>query len=331
MMQKKFFLIVILSALVLLRANSQKQWWYGSFDHICDDREYYSGFATAQTILGARIDAGRGFEIDTFHQVYVGLNYMFEYGSDPTALQPIPDLYYKYEIKHFRMFFGSFPRKDLLNYPLVLLTDTLAYYRPNIQGGLMEFSGDWGYQNAWCDWVSRQTMTDHEAFLSGTSGHIKYGMLYLEDYFYMYHHAGTMAKDTLNEHVRDNGGGAIYLGIDLNGKTFFNKLTFDVGGVGNYDRYRPTPYTNNYGLQFRLSALYKKVGLDATWYKGDKISLAYGEPFYSSGNYARIDAYIKPFKSKHTDSKIGWSFHYVNGNTLDNSFQVFFRADFLNM
>jgi len=227
------------------------------------------------------------------------------------------------------MFIGSFPRHDLPNYPLVLLTDTLQYYRPNIQGGFIEVMGDWGNQNAWCDWTSRQTKTANETFLAGTSGHLKTGIFYIEDYLYMYHHAGTELK-LATDPVRDNGGGAIYFGIDLFGKTMLDKLSFDIGGVGNYDRYRPIPYSHYKGIQARLFTFYKWAGIDATYYKGDKIHLAYGESFYSCGNYGRIDTYLKLLKSKYMSSKIAWSFHIVNGTTLDNSFQVFFTINFLN-
>jgi len=341
MLRKSFLL---LSILCLLNVNTwSQQWWYGSFDNICDDREYFSGYATSQTILGARLDLGSGFEIDSVHEIYAGLNYMFEYGHKPFAnpipdtglanasWNPIVDLYYKYQVKNFRMFFGSFPRHKLLNYPLALLTDTFQYYRPNIQGGLGELSGDWGYQNVWCDWVSRQTYTAREQFMAGASGHIKYGNFYIEDYFYMFHNAGNMISDSTS-HVQDNGGGACYVGYNFDNMTPLETLRFDIGMIGCYDRFRPTPYTLHSGFQCRLSAFYKYIGVDATYYNGDKLSLVNGDKFYSNtGNYARIDAYLRPIKSKHTDSKIGWSFHIHDGKKqLDNSFQVFFRVDFLN-
>jgi len=322
--------IILLSLIILIvpsKIKAQNQWFYANFNNICDDREYLTKYAMNQVILGARLDAGSGFKIDSIYQVFAGMNYMFEYGSNPFALRPVPDLYFKSEVPHFRMFFGSFPRYKLLNYPLLLLTDSIQYYRPNIQGGLMEYSGEWGYQNAWCDWTSRQTYTDHETFLAGASGHFQNNLFYIENYFCMFHLAGTKTKATS---VRDNGGGAVYFGVDFAGKTFLDKCNFDIGGIGNYDRIRPLRYNHYWGIQGRASFFYKYFGIDATYYKGHKLALIWGEPFYTCGNYGRLDAYVKLWKTKHIDSKIGWSFHFVNGQNIDNSFQVLFRVDFLN-
>ena len=325
MVRKLAFLLLILS-INGIKGFSQQIWGYGNFENICDDREYHYKNVTNVVILGARLDGGVGFQADSLNQVYLGLNYMFEYGSNPYDLRPVPDLYYKYEVKNFRMFFGSFPRVNLLKYPLVLHTDSLMYYRPNIQGGLLELSRDWGYQNVWCDWTGHQTNTVHEAFMAGMSGRLKYNIFYLEDYFYMFHFAGTKLDAT---HVNDNGGGALYLGIDLSRKTLLETLKFDIGGVGNYDRTRPTNYNGFFGLQERLSLFYKIFGVDATYYKGDKIKLVWGDGFYKSGDYGRLDTYLKVFKSEKVDTKIGWSFHFVNGTYNDDSFQVLFRVNFL--
>jgi hypothetical protein len=342
-MFKKQFLIFALLSISLSKIYAQ-QWWYGTFTNICDNREFFSNYSTSQTILGARINAGSGFEVDTVHQIFVGLNYMIEYGHKPfsnpipdnvtaspnTAWNPVVDLYYKYEINNYRMFFGSFPRLKILNYPLILLTDTLEYYKPNIQGAFMEISGSWGKQNVWCDWVSRQTLVAREQFIAGTSGHFELNNVYLENYMYMYHNARSMTIDTT--HLQDNGCGAVYLGIDLNKKTPLNTLKFDAGFVGAYDRRRPDPYGFFGGFQIRSFMNYKFAGIDATYYKGKKLPLVYGDPFYrNTGNYARIDAYIQPLRSKRIESKIGWSFHILDGGKFfDNSFQVMFRVNFLD-
>lgn len=324
-MYRKFLILLLVIYLFFINGIAQEHWLYGSFDNIFDDREYTSGWATNQVILGERFDAGVAFKVDTVHQISAGMNYMFEYGSNPFALQPVPDIYYKYTIDHFRAFFGSFPRYRLLNFPLALITDSVLYYRPNIQGGLMEASGDWGYQNAFCDWIGRQTDTIHEQFIAGCSGHLKSGIFYFENYFYMYHNAGVLHKITP---VKDNGGGAIYFGVDLAGKTFLDKCSFDIGGVGSYYRERPSPYDHKAGIQARAFLFYKYFGVDFYYYRGGRLNLKWGDPFYRCGNYGRIDTYFKLVKTKHVDTRMGWNFHFVNDKTLDSSIQVMIRVDF---
>ncbi len=341
MFRKYFYLVSIISSFTI---NAQaQQWWYGTFINICDNREYFSRYAHSQTILGARLNLGSGFEIDSVNQVFAGINYMIEYGHKPfsnpipdngannKSWNPVIDLYYKYEKGNFKIQLGSFPRYKILNYPLALITDTFQYYRPNIQGGFSELTGTWGKQNVWCDWVSRQTYIAREQFMAGTSGFIQFKNFYIEDYFYMFHNASSMATDTAN-HIQDNGGFAFYAGYDFNNKTALEVFKIDIGYLGAYNRFRPAPYGSFGGLQFRVFMSYKFAGIDATYYNGQKLPLVNGDPFYSNtGNYARIDAFIHPLKSKHIDSKIGWSFHILDGGKdLDNSFQVLLRVDFLN-
>jgi hypothetical protein len=66
-------------------------------------------------------------------------------------------MYYQYSDPKKEMIFGAFPRRDKIDFPLVMLTDTLLYYRPNIEGMFGAVRWDWGYQNVFVDWISRQT------------------------------------------------------------------------------------------------------------------------------------------------------------------------------
>jgi len=323
-MYRKYLSLLLILFSFIIKDAAQDHWLYGSWDNFFDDHEYRSSLVVRQKMIGERLDAGLGFTVDTINQIVTGLDYILEYGSNPLALQPVPDIYYKYSIDHFRAFFGSFPRYKLLNFPLALIKDSFLYYKPNIQGGLMEVNGDWGYQNAFCDWTGRQSATVHEAFLAGGSGHLKYSIFYFENYFCMYHYAGLL---DLKTPVVDNGGGAIYFGVDLEGKTFLDKCSFDIGGLGSYNRQRPISYDRKAGLQERASFFYKYFGVDMFYYSGGKLLLTWGDPFYRYGRYLRADTYLKLVKSKHVDTKLGWSFHNVFDKTNDNSVYLMIRVD----
>ena len=56
---------------------------------------------------------------------------MYEFGGELLGVTPQIDLYYSYNTEKLQMYFGSFPRRDLMNYPLFLLTDSLDYYGRN--------------------------------------------------------------------------------------------------------------------------------------------------------------------------------------------------------
>jgi len=317
-----FFLLFILS-----RLEAQHPDWYLRFDQIMDNREYFTEYAWPQTILGARLNLGASFNIDSVHFVSGGVNYMYEYGG---ALDGVPltiDLYYHYNSKHIQMWFGSFPRRKMLNYPLVLLNDTLNYYRPNIEGGVVRWTGELGYLQAWADWTSRQTEVVKETFLAGMEGFAQKGLWITSGYLYMYHRASTVNNVT-HEPIRDNGGGALLTGLDLSSVTQLDKLVLDLGLVASYDRVRPDPYGFAHGGLVRLQAEYAFAGMRFNWYKGEAQVLAYGDTFYRSGNYARADFYVKLFRKYKLDAMAGISLHFTKGD-LNNSQQLLISIPFL--
>ena len=149
-----------------------------TFEGIGDNREYFSGKANSQTILGSRGAFEAGIKIDN-HQMMVGLSHLLEFGSELNYHQPKLTLYYQYTDAQKDFLFGAFPRRNRINFPLAMLTDTLQYYRPNIEGLYGEVRWGWGHQNAFVDWVSRQTDIKRENFMAGASGKISYKNIFL--------------------------------------------------------------------------------------------------------------------------------------------------------
>ena len=119
---------------MLLPAIGQNLEWQAGFDGFLDNREYQSSIQYPQTIFGARTWLELGGNINRVHHLRAGLNYMYEFGSAVDAIKPLPVLYYQLDWKPFNFYIGAFPRRNLLDYPLALLTDTLNYYRPDIEG-----------------------------------------------------------------------------------------------------------------------------------------------------------------------------------------------------
>ncbi len=322
---KKIIFIIILCC--QFYCYSQKPNFYGTFDFIADNREYFSKYAYAQTILGGMVDIGAEFKLDTIHTFYLGTNYFYEYGYTLDAYLPVLDMYYNYSKKFFNFKFGSFPRKNILNYPLVLLADTLLYYRPNIQGAFGQLNTKFGHQNIWIDWTSRQTRTIRETFLAGMSGEFHFNIFYFENYFYMYHQA-LSKNPSPDDHIRDNGGGSGHLGINLSNIIPIDILKFDAGTVISYDRYRPNPYKSAIGYIGRINLKYKIAGIEGITYFGDKQHLANGDPFYSSGSYSRINLYIIPFFSERINSKFILGMHFAE-DELDFSQQLLISVNFI--
>ena len=206
-----FIALIFISTL----STAQKFEYSTIFEGIGDNREYFSEKAKPQTILGARGAFEIGTSIDG-HKLRAGISELYEFGSHIDFHKPKLILYYQNKKEKTNFLFGSFPRRGLIDFPLAMLTDTLLYYRPNIEGMFGEVKWDWGKQNGFVDWVSRQTDTKRENFMAGFSGEVFHKNLFIQNYLLLYHDAGP-AIDILDDHIKD------YLGFTFMGGLRFKR------------------------------------------------------------------------------------------------------------
>jgi len=327
-MNRFFFSFLFLSVFVHVSSFAQKACYELTYDLIADNREYSGEYAIPQTILASRLDVQGGFEVDSNHSVFVGLNHLQEHGHPIDGYKPVMDLYYHYQDTVYNLYLGSFPRRGLLNYPLIMLSDSLGFYRPNLQGGFAQVKGKWWKQAVWCDWTSRQTDSVRETFLVGITGRFDFGVLFLEDQMHYWHRAGnaTTLKD-----VRDNMALAGFIGIDLKRFIKVDSLTLSTGVVNTMDRNRTDDIIHpSTGSLSRLAFRYnKKFGLDLAYYNGGAPSLEFGDKIYSAKNYLRADFIWTPITTKYVRSAVKACMHYVNGE-WDHSYQIFLTAQINN-
>lgn len=322
-MRKLLLLSLFFSCAALF---AQKTDWYVNFHNIMDNREYDQSVGNPQTIMGARIDVAGGLKHDETSGVYLGINYMYEYGGEFDSITPTLNLYYEINREDFAFYVGSFAKEKVIDFPLFMFADTLNYYSPNMGGMAFEFRRSWGKQNIFVDWTGRQSPTTRESFIVGFSGCFKRKTFYIENYGYMFHYALTDGFDP-NEHIRDNGVGALFVGADMSDITPMDILKYDLGLVGNYDRDRPADYAMYGGVMGRLNAHYKRFGIDVTTYLGQELHIPLGDQLYSNGNYTRTDFCAVPIKGKYVESVFKWSFHFTGG-VVSNSQQFFLIARF---
>ncbi len=306
----KIFILLVFFLLTQVQVEAQKkaqlapEWKVKSLSFL-DNREYFNTYTNDQTMFGNRIDVSGGFRIDSLHLFQVGVNVLYEFGSETSDIKVLPIMYYQYQTKSIDFLMGSFPRYERLDYPNVLLLDTLDYYRPNIEGSLFAIKGKNGFQNIWIDWTGRQSLSRNESFLAGSSGKFQYQHLYFENYIYMYHHAATSTPDT-SFHLRDNGGGVFQIGLDYS-KRFYTKLS--VGQAFSYDRQRPQEYDINRGFYGKLETEYHSYLIRIIHYQGGSLSLAYGDSFFRANNYTRIDSEFKLINHKNIQLQLQLSGH----------------------
>ena len=306
--------------LISFSANSQEkfEWNIKNFTFL-DNREYDRDFAKPQTIFGTRLDFTTGFRVDSVHLFQFGADYLYEFGARANAIPLYPTIYYSFSNKHYDFSFGAFPRANKLNYPRLLLNDTLQYYRPNIEGTYVNYKGKYGNQNLWIDWVGRQTDTNNERFLAGTSGKLQDKSFFIENYLYMYHHAAAEIPDTSFQ-LRDNGGGLFLVGLDFTKKLYF-KISF--GTAFSYDRFRPNPYIFSKGFYGKFVLEYKRMSVLVSHYQGDAMSLGYGDVLYKTGKYTRLDLEYNFITHKRIKLYIQFSEHFYGGEINMNQKLIF--------
>jgi hypothetical protein len=319
-MRKSFALTAILFS-IWAPAGAQKLEWLAGFDGFLDNREYFT-IDNPYTVFGARFRAEAGGSLSDLHSIHAGFNYLYEFGYRIDAHKPLPTLYYQYYDGKIRLSAGAFPRRDLLDYPIALLSDTLLYYRPNIEGVYFSYSGTWGHQNVFIDWTSRQTDADHERFIFGSSGRVNWRFLFLTHHFLMGHFAGP-AIPVPGEHLRDNGGFDINLGADLSERVFLDTLICSLGALVSVDRTRSVDesFQTPAGFLGQFTGMYKGIGLTGTLYSGKGHTFLYGDPFYRLRDYARLDVFYAPFRSGPVRMKFDFGFHFA-GNQIDYSQQI---------
>ena len=204
-------LIIILIIFTSISGKSQNFEYQVLFEGIGDNREYFNDLGYPQTILGVRGAFEAGVTFDN-HRLRGGLSQLQEFGSDIDVQKPKLTLYYQFENKQNKFLFGAFPRRDKIDFPLAMLTDTFLYYRPNIEGIFDEYNWEWGHQNIFIDWISRQTDFNSEIFTTGTSGEIFLNNLFLQNYILLTHDAVPIVE-TPEDQIQDYIGFAFQAGI----------------------------------------------------------------------------------------------------------------------
>ena len=321
-MNKKLYLIALLSFFSCSVAIAQTTLDVDfSGLGFLDNREYKDFIARSRTYSGTRIALDFGLNIDTLNSFVVGANGIHEFGAVPFFLKVDPVAYYQFKNKNWQFNAGEFPREGLIdNYPRALLNDTLQYYRPNIEGLFLRFinNNKTFTETMWIDWVSRQTDTQREEFLIGLEGKYKpdpFGPFYISHYFMLLHDAGA-AILTPNDHIMDNGGAQVRLGLDFSHKTVLDSLSFEAGGMTSLERTRGVDQLQTpKGFVASAYLSYWRLAVFNEFYAGQGSHILYGDSFYEKKFYNRLDFIITPFVASRLRGQFIFTVHKTPGFT----------------
>ena len=316
---KKIFILLL--TIISFTALSQKFEYQVLFEGIGDNREYFSEKAMPQTILGSRGAFEVGLKIDN-HRIRTGLSHLLEFGSEIDYHKPRLTLYYQFKEDKKEFLFGAFPRREKIDFPLAMLTDTLLYYRPNIEGMFGEVHWNWGKQNGFVDWVSRQTDVKRENFMAGFSGEVFYKNLFLQNYLLLFHDAGP-AIDIPGDHIKDYLGYAIQAGIRTSSESLL-KGDLKAGVLNSSFRERSVTdgFVNSSSFFAEANGRYKNYGIKSVLNAGGGHRFAYGDRFYRVENYWRTDVIWYFINHKNVRGRFNLSFHVIDWNDLDQQQQI---------
>nr|WP_294899883.1 hypothetical protein [uncultured Pedobacter sp.] len=321
-LKKQFLILLILILSGTRYASAQILEGAINFHGFVDNREYAKTDRFSPTYFGARFSPEIGFLVDSVHRFRVGINALKQFGSKDFADKVDPVIYYQYQKQNHTFFIGAFPRLGLIDdYPIALLSDTLNYFRPNIEGMLYQYQNKTFKENLWIDWTGKQTASDRETFLFGFSGKYQPGMFYLSHYAYMFHNA-LAGISPPGQHLEDNGAVQLQFGLDFGKKTFLDSLTISAGPMISIERTRNvTGIQTPKGFITYFYAGYKQFNLKNTFYAGEGHHLINGDLFYTAKQYDRLDLGWTPISYKNIQGGFVFSFHFLDH--IINSEQAF--------
>jgi hypothetical protein len=308
---------ILLTFITNSLCTAQEWRWNTGYFGFFDNREYFNKYVPPQSMFGARIYGYTGFAFNESNEFDVGLHAMYEFGDKLEKDDFHPIIFYKYTNNLVKLILGAHPRKELIELPLFLLSDTLQYYRPNFEGIFLELKRSWGLQSVWLDWTTRQDDYVRETFKIGGTGILNMGIFFYRHDFVMTHYAGP-AITIPGDHIRDNGGLYSGLGLDLSGNTSFDTLVISSGFCFSYDRLRNVYTRFYYGSLTQITAEYKGFGIKSSSYFGEGQVQLNGDGLYKAPVYNRFDLYWRIFRKKNIQGKVEFSLHLIN-DVLDTS------------
>lgn len=320
----KYFQVFFFLQLCVLHAVAQDFIWTAGNYSFFDNREYSNLYMDDQTITGSRIFGYAGFSLNENNRFAFGIDYLYEFGSKEELQEPDFIMFYKGNLKNITLTIGAFPRYHELSMPYALFSDTIRYYRPNIEGISLEYHTKGFRHNMWIDWTSRQSYIKKEIFMLGFSGYWNRGIFMYQHHFIMSHVAHSKNHDP-DEHIRDNGGYNIITGLNLSHLTRLDTLVLSSGILGSYERLRNVyDFSWPVGWITEAEISCKGFGLHGLYYTGDEQVIISGDGFYQAGSYGRTDIFYQR-KTRQIDGRLQFSLHFIPG-IIDHSMSLVIRV-----
>jgi len=323
-LRAKLFITILFT---LLCVNGYSQWLTAdlNYDGLFDNREF-KGDMQPQTIYGMRLMPEIGIDAAP-HRIRVGFSKIWEFGANDN-IDPEIILYYRFE-GPVNYYFGAIPRNNLQRQlPDAFLYDSIAFFEPTIKGTLIQRYGDVFETELYCNWFSRQTLTDREAFRIVWDGFVGSGMFGGGWFVAMTHFANTGQHDrALYEKFQFNP----YLSFDLSkgaGSHFTVKA--DAGVLLSLIHCRSfDSWHNPIGFLGNLQLGWKGFDIRSTVYAGDRqmqylddpeagLTFHRSDPFYNHTFYNKTELGVLLISDSRAQLGFRWNMHFTPGTPIHN-------------
>lgn len=324
--------------LMLLTLNGYSQTFYANlqFDGLFDNREYKNDMLP-QTIYGMRIMPQVGINYDQSSLV-AGFSKIWEFGADD-RIDPNIILYGKYRGDKWNALFGSIPRSELRRQlPDALLYDSIAFFEPTISGTLLQYHSSYFDTELYCNWFSRQTDKQREAFRIVWDGYVHYDG---DACFYTYDiiHAGwfvTMthwAKPKEPGHfIYDQFQFNPYIGFDSRGIIGFPDFRVMANAGLLYsmvrcrkdgDWHKPIGFLGDIQVgwkRFDIKTSYYKGGNQQPFLKDSEAGIAFhrSDPFYKETEYLKTEFKAQLINKGGVLMSFSWNLHMTSDKQIHN-------------
>lgn len=291
--------------------NAQKLEWKLGAEGFFDNGEGDDTYRTTMTYSGLRVTPEIGISWDEGkHRFMGGYSGLAEFGKKHGFTDGTPVLYYQYQTKPLTFTFGSFMRDQLLgDYPSYMMSDTIRYYRPVMQGFVFQHQHSRGYFEAFLDWTGLRSDKDREQFMAGLS--VKHivgkqndsswskvnGQFFVGMEGYYYHYALTWHADE-SQHIHDYLVAHPYIGYQLQSRVTAASVEVKAGALFSFDRERGMENGSRTPIGFlgEVNAHWKHLSLQEIFYAGghqQPFGKAYFGKFYWGDSYYHAPAYSR--------------------------------------
>lgn len=303
-----------------------------------DNREVHSPYQFSGTYFGTRLGAEVGVKQQK-NAVSIGYFAISDFGQKGLSDHGWT-LYYRYADRHWSGAFGVLPRRLLQReLPDVFVDEALRYYTPNLGGALLQYKARRGQAELYCDWLSRQSMTEREIFEIVSDGDLRLAgdrWLALSTGYNARLTHFSVRKGKTTDKVYDKFMFNPYVTFKARG-SFIDSFSLTAGLMGSLNRDRtdkvwktPMGFLGDVTVdkwRFELrNRLYAGQPLMSDYEKYGTL-LHRGDPYYRSSFYDRVDATFSLLHGKDVDCHATASFHFTEG-AVDCSQQVHLTLQF---